>query len=320
MTTMGAATPHARLVILAAGLGTRYGSLKQLDPVGPGGTALLDFALADARRAGFGGGVVVVREEIAEAVEAHLTRTVAGRFPIELVLQRIDDLPGGRSLPSGREKPWGPTHAVWSARHVVRGPFVVANADDHYGAEAYRVLHSHLEGAADIPGGGGERSDAPGDGPTPPWALAGYRLASVLSPHGPVNRGICRLDGKGWLEDVVEGRELRWTEVGGIEGWTREGGAVRLTGDERVSTNLWAFSSDALDRFEGWIGRFLDERGGDPDAECPLPDLIRMGLQRAECRVKTYAVDGDFFGMTRPEDRPEVVRRLAARGHPWEGL
>jgi hypothetical protein len=318
MTTVPAAASRARLVILAAGLGTRYGSLKQLDPVGPGGTTLLDFALADARRAGFGGAVIVVREEITEAMGAHLARHVGERFPVELVHQRLDDLPDGRRPPEGRDKPWGPTHAVWSARHVLRGPFVVANADDYYGAHAYRVLHSHLMDA-DPRGGGLDRPAVPGRQLGGAWALAGYRLGDVLSPHGPVNRGICRLDGDGWLVDVLEGRELRRTEGGGIEGWTREQGTIRLTGDEWVSTNLWAFTSDAMDRLEAWLGRFLDERGGDPEAECPLPDLIGMGLQLGECRVKTYFVDDEWFGMTRPEDRSDVVRRLAARGHPWRG-
>lgn len=206
MTTTGPNASSARLVVLAAGLGTRYGGLKQLDPVGPGGTALLDFALADARRAGLRGGVLVVREEIRVVVEKHLARTVGPRFDVQIVAQRLDDLPGGRPVPAGRSRPWGTTHAVWAARHALTGPFVVANADDHYGTGAYRALHAHLSGA----------------GAFGAWALATYRLGDVLSAHGPVNRGICRVDDDGWLEDVVEAKDVQRTEGGVIEGRSRE--------------------------------------------------------------------------------------------------
>lgn len=291
-----------RLVVLAAGLGTRYGGLKQLDPVGPDGSALLDYALADARRAEFGGAVVVVRNEIREAVDEHLQRTVAGRFPVELAVQRLEDLPGDRRPPPGRGKPWGTTHATWAARHRVDGPFVVANADDHYGLAAYEALAAHLAKA----------------GPTGPWGLAGYRLGDVLSPRGPVNRGLCRLDPGGWLVDVVEGRGLVRTGDGAVEGWTREGGPLRLTGDETASTNLWAFTRSAMAFFEEELARFLDGRGrGEPDAECLLPDVVRAGLERGACRVRVRRVAGGFFGVTHPGDRPEVVRRLAERGPAW---
>jgi len=310
MTTGSSAPSDVHLVVLAAGLGTRYGSLKQLDPVGPGGTALLDFALADARRAGFRGGIVIVREEIAEAVEAHLARTVAGRFPIELVCQRLDDLPGGRELPAGRDRPWGTTHAVWAAREAVGDVgFVVANADDHYGLEAYSILHDHLVRAPAV--------SSPPEAPAA-WALAAYRLGDVLSSHGAVNRGLCRVDPDGWLEDVVEGRELHRTMEGGIEGRTREHGTVLLGGDARVSTNLWAFAPGAAEILGEGLASFLDEQGDDPRAECTLPDVIRTGLRDRACRVFVYPVDGDYFGVTRVEDRPGVVDRLAKRGHPWE--
>lgn len=294
-----------RLVVLAAGLGTRYGGLKQLDPVGPAGTTLMDYAFADAYRAGFGSAAVVVRSEIADAVESHLRRTVAGRFPVELVVQDPGDLPGGYAPPPDRTAPWGTTHAVWAARRVLDGPFVVANADDHYGPEAYVALAAHLSG---VGGRGGSGS----------WGLAGYRLGDVLSPHGPVNRGLCRVDEDGWLEDVVEGRELERNPAGLVEGWTREQGPVRLSGDEPVSTNLWAFTREAPAFLEAGLVRFLEERGRtDPEAECLLPDVVREGLRAGRCRVRVRRVQGDFFGVTHPEDRPEVVRRLARRGPPW---
>lgn len=296
-----------RLVVLAAGLGTRYGGLKQLDPVGPGGTTLMDYALADAHQAGFRGALVVVRGEIAGDVERHLARTVGGRMPVALVVQSLDDLPGGRRRPAARTKPWGTAHAVWAARGSLDGPFVVANADDYYGPEAYAALAGHL-------------AEVGRSGPENPWGLAGFRLGDVLSPHGPVNRGLCRVDGDGWLQDVVEGRDLRRTRDGTVEGRTRERGAVRLTGDEPVSTNLWAFTRRAVDFLEEGLARFLDGRGRtDPEAECLLPDLVREGLRKHVCRVRVRRVDAAFFGVTHPEDRPGVVRGLAERGRPWGG-
>lgn len=293
-------------MVLAAGLGTRYGDLKQLDPVGPGGATLMDYAIADAWRAGFGGAVVVVRDPIVDAVESHLNRTVAGRMPVELVIQEPGDLPAGRTPPPDRRKPWGTTHAVWAAREAVDGPFAVANADDHYGPEAYVALADHLAGV-----GRGGRNGA--------WGLAGYRLGDVLSSHGPVNRGLCRVDDEGWLQDVVEGRDLRRTD-GAVEGWTREGGSVRLTGNEPVSTNLWAFTRGAVPFLEEGLTRFLDGRGrSDAEAECLLPDVIRRGLRDGSCRVRVRRVEASFFGVTHPEDRAEVVRRLGERGPPWTG-
>jgi len=180
---------------------------------------------------------------------------------------------------------------------------------DPVGLEAYSILHDHLVRAPAV--------SSPPEAPAA-WALAAYRLGDVLSSHGAVNRGLCRVDPDGWLEDVVEGRELHRTMEGGIEGRTREHGTVLLGGDARVSTNLWAFAPGAAEILGEGLASFLDEQGDDPRAECTLPDVIRTGLRDRACRVFVYPVDGDYFGVTRVEDRPGVVDRLAKRGHPWE--
>lgn len=290
------------LVVLAAGLGTRYGALKQLDPVGPGDTTLMDYALADAARAGFSRAVIVVREEIEADIVEHLRRTVGSRLPWSVARQRLDDLPAGRPVPPERAKPWGTVHAVLAARDRLPGPFAVANADDHYGRDAYRVLHDHLSGAA---------------GRTGAWALAGYRLGDTLSPHGAVNRGVCRLDGTGELEHVVEVKGLRRCEDGRVTGHTEAGEPLVLSGDETVSMNLWAFTLDAVEWLEAEMARFLDERGGEPGAECLLPGAVQAAIHAGVARVRVPSVEGDCFGVTHPEDRPAVVRRLAERGDPW---
>jgi len=246
--------------------------------------------------------VIVIREEIRRPLADHLARTMGTRFDVQLVSQRLDDLPGRRVTPVERTRPWGTTHAVWAARHVLTGPFVVANADDHYGPGAYRALQDHLAGAG-----------AFGD-----WALAGYRLGDVLSPHGPVNRGVCKVDDEGWLEDVVEVRDIRTTREGAIEGRVEGRDPTTLDGGDTASTNLWAFTSGAMPFLEAGLARFVDERGDDLAAECLLPEVGRDGLRDGKCRIRVYPVDDAYFGVTRAEDRPDVEARLARRGHPWE--
>lgn len=295
--------PAPDLLVLAAGFGTRYGGLKQLDGVGPGGAALLDYGVADAARAGFGKAVVVVRAAIRDQVWAHVERTVAARVPVELVDQELADLPGGWTPPPSRTRPWGTAHAVWAAREALEGPFVMANADDHYGPHAYRTLADHLSAADDVPS----------------WALAGYRLGDVLSPHGPVNRGICRVDEAGCLEDVFEGKELERTADGTVRGRSESGEPLELAPDRLVSTNLWAFTPDVFPFLERGIDAFMERRGREPGAECLIPELVRRELGEGGCRVRVRPTHGRFFGVTHREDRAEVVRLLAERGPPWAG-
>ncbi|HEX9885682.1 MAG TPA: NTP transferase domain-containing protein [Longimicrobiales bacterium] len=290
------------LVLLAAGLGTRFGGLKQLDPVGPNGAALLDYAIADAARAGFGQVVAVVREEIEDRMRAHVERTVQDRLPVAWVRQRVDDLPPDHP-PSARTKPWGTAHAVWAARHAVTGAFAVANTDDHYGPTAYAALARHFE----------EHEEA--------WAVVGYRLGATLSrPQvGGANRARLVPDENLELREVYEVLSIVPDKRSGFAGTTASGRHIRLSADDWVSQNLWGFTPSVFPVLEEGFATFLGASEGDPATEFLIPDAVDKGIRHGRCRVRVLIGGPDCFGMTFPEDRPEVAKRLAARGAPWAG-
>jgi NDP-sugar pyrophosphorylase family protein len=280
-----------QLVVLAAGFGSRYGGLKQLDAVGLSGATLMEYSLYDARRAGFEETVFVIRPDMEETFRSYASR-FDGRMPWQTALQRLEDLPPGVSIPPGRAKPWGTTQAVLAAAPLMRGPFAVLNADDFYGAEALAALATFLR-------------DAAGTRP-PSFALVGYRLRDTLSDAGPVNRGVCRIDGEGWLQSIEE--------VTAIDGG-RDSDAI-------VSMNLWGFTPALFEHLrEGWLGFF--KRGVDERAEYLLPTLVQELLARRACRVRVLEPNSRWFGITHQADRPGVaaaLRALVAEGHYPERL
>jgi hypothetical protein len=283
------------LIVLAAGFSTRYGGDKQLEPVGPGGEILLDYGIYDAARAGFAEAVIVTRPELEPALRDHLGGIFGRVIAIRIVEQRLEQLPRGYSLPRDRRKPWGTAHAVLAARHEVRAPFVVMNADDFYGAAAFRLLAEHLRR---VPGSG-----------RPDFAAAGYRLRDTLSPHGGVSRAVCEVDAAGYLWGVAEVKRIR--EVAGeLRGETVVGESVELSGDEIVSMNLWAATPVAFELLEPDFERFLRERGDDPEAEFLLSTSVNDHIERGEMRVRVIPTPGPWLGMTFEEDRPYVVSRI----------
>ncbi len=332
------------LVLLAAGMSTRYGRLKQLEPVGPGGETLLDFSVFDARKAGFGRVVLIIREELEDRFRRHVRERWPRDLEVEYHHQRLDDLAGatvrddggggsrgagaspelmGR-LVSERTKPWGTAHALLSARDLLPEPFAILNADDFYGESAFLRAASWLAR-------GPERN---GDG-RPVFGLMGYTLRDTLSPHGGVNRGICRLDREGWLEEVEEILEIRAVN-GGAQGVTVPGEGVILTGREATSTNFWIFTPDlfpflekGFQAFLEWLayveqvpeGRGAVERerangmaGQEEKPRNPeflIPTEINRLLTHAKIRVKVLEVEGPFFGITHPEDREWVAKGIA---------
>jgi NDP-sugar pyrophosphorylase family protein len=275
------------LLVLAAGLGSRYGGLKQLDPVGPGGATLLDYAVFDARRAGFGRVVFVVRRDFEADFRAQVAARYEGRIEVELAFQELGDLPPGFAPPPGRTRPWGTAQAVWSARRLLTEEFAAVNADDFYGAAAYRRL---------IAGFGAS-------GPVPRFSLVGYRLADTLSEHGAVSRGLCAVDERGLLRSIEETSGLAPAGVGPGRPYT---------GEEIVSMNCWGFGPALLPLLEEEWRSFLAARGSDLRAECYLPAAVSALVARGAAEVRVLPTAGPWFGLTHPGDRDRVAAALAA--------
>jgi hypothetical protein len=293
------------LVVLAAGMGSRYGGMKQLEAVGPGSATLMEYSLYDARRAGFGDAVFVIRDDLAEPFAALAAKRFGTRLAWRTVIQRLADVPSGVTIPTGRAKPWGTAHAVLAAAGAVRGPFAVLNADDFYGAGAFTALSRFFQAHA---------HDRP-----PSWAIVGYRLRDTLSEAGVVNRGLCRIGADGWLESVEEVAGLEPAPDGCYMG-RGESGPLRLDGDALVSMNLWGFTPAVIDVLrEGFVEFFRspDARSG----EYLLPTVIRQAVRRGACRVRVLDPGSHWFGITHPADRPRVeaaLRRLVAAGQKPE--
>jgi len=289
------------LVILAAGVGSRYGGPKQIDRVGPGGATLLDYAAYDARRAGFQRVVLVVREGMEADVREAVGDRIARRFPVAYAVQDRA-LPAGFVPPAGRSKPWGTGHAALAAAPLVDGPFAVINADDFYGAATYRVLAEHFQ--------------KPRGGALPEYAFVGFPLATTLSPDGPVTRGVCQVDESGHLVSI---RELLKVEKGGGDArFLDETGTWRpIPGSTPVSLNFWGFTPDFVAAVREGFDRFLARNGTSATAEYFLLSAVQDLLDAGRARVRVLTGGGPWGGLTYPGDRPRLVAMLeqqVARG------
>jgi hypothetical protein len=289
------------LVILAAGVGSRYGGPKQIDRVGPGGATLLDYAAYDARRAGFGRLVLVVREGMEAEVREAVGDRIARRFRVAYAIQDRA-LPKGFVAPAGRRKPWGTGHAALAAAPLLDGPFAVINADDFYGAASYRVLAEHFR--------------RPRGGSLPEYAFVGFPLASTLSPDGPVTRGVCQVDESGHLVSI---RELLKVERDGEDArFLDESGSWRtIPGRTPVSLNFWGFTPDFVAALHEGFERFLARDGTSATAEYFLLSAVQDLLDARRARVRVLSGGGPWNGLTYPGDRPRLVAMLeqqVARG------
>lgn len=278
---------------MAAGMGSRYGGLKQMDPVGPNGECLLEYSIYDAIRAGFGKVVFVIRCDF----EAEFKEQIGSRFEDKIVVQyafqAIDDLPNGFTVPKGRTKPWGTGQAVLACMHLIHEPFVVQNADDFYGAEAYQVIAEAF--------GKLEKNES---------CMVGYRLRNTLSPFGSVSRGVCYTE-DGLLKVVVERFEISANESGSIQ-YVEDGKNGEMTGDELCSMNFWGFQPSLFDELEEKFTEFLKAKGQELKSEWYIPNIIQEAIDTGETRVKVLSSDSQWFGVTYPEDRPTVVASLKA--------
>jgi dTDP-glucose pyrophosphorylase len=279
------------LLVLAAGMGSRYGGLKQIDPVGPGGETIIDYSIYDALRAGFGKLVFVIRKDIEEPFKQIVGARFEKRIAVEYVFQELDELPPGFKVPQGRTKPWGTAHAILMAAGAIHEPFAVINADDFYGAEGYRALAQQLQsGTAD-------------------YAMVGFVLRNTLSEFGSVARGVCQVSAGGFLEGVVEFASIQ--RDGELARNTDATGHVTmLTGNEVVSMNMWGFASRIFEQLREHFQKFIELKGSDARSECYITsvvnELVRSGLER----VRILRTNDAWFGVTYREDHPRVVESI----------
>jgi UTP-glucose-1-phosphate uridylyltransferase len=278
------------LLVLAAGMGSRYGGLKQIDPMGPSGETILDYSVFDALRAGFGKVVFIIRPDFEEDFRERIAAKFAGRVAVGFAFQTIGQLPAGFTVPPGREKPWGTTHAILCARAAVETPFAVINADDFYGQDSYAKLGRHLAGLTNS---------------STDYAMVGFTLKNTLSEHGTVARGVCQTDAAGRLTDIQELTKIAKLPRG-AEHRGDDGAVVPLTGDEPVSMNMWGFTPAIFPQLEADFHAFLAAKGSELKSEAYIPlsvgNLIRSG--QASCRV--LRSDSTWFGVTYREDKPVV--------------
>lgn len=282
------------LIILAAGLGSRYGGLKQVEPVGPSGEIILDYTLYDAWKAGFDRAVFVIQPEHQKVFDAHFRPRLAGKLKMEFVHQRLKDLPGGLTVPEDRKKPWGTGHAVYAARNAISGPFAVANADDFYGRTSLEILGEFL-------GSPGRENEC---------CLVAFRLANTLSVYGSVSRGICQLDEAGLLVSITEQTRIEAAASGGRY-LDPEGQWHQLADQEPVSMNLWGFPPSLFTQLESQFSIFLGQEGKDSRAEFQLPTAIDQLIREGGWSCRVLSTSERWFGMTYREDRGEVQKEIA---------
>lgn len=285
------------LVIMAAGMGSRYGGLKQMDPVGPDGELILDYSLFDARRAGFERAVIIIKRENEADFREVLGDRVSRFMQVDYAYQDVSALPEGYALPQGRVKPWGTGHAVLCAADLVDAPFCAINADDYYGVDAFRLCYEHLTNLKDE-----------GD-----VCMVGYLLKNTLSETGSVSRGVCSMDKLGCLMDLVERTHI----ISSVDGplMTEDGQTyTRLNPDTVVSMNMWGFPLSMMQRLKDGFVPFLDKalRENPLRGEYYLPFAVDAELRAGRAAVSVYTTPDKWYGVTYREDKPQVVAALNA--------
>jgi hypothetical protein len=288
------------LLVLAAGMGSRYGGNKQLDQVGPDGETIIDYSIYDAIRAGFGKIIFVIRRDIEDQVKERFVDKLKGKIVVDYVFQEITNLPDGARVSPERQKPWGTSHAILVAESKIKEPFGVINADDYYGVESFKILHDFLVNDKD--------PDC--------YTIIGYKLGNTLSEHGHVNRGVCGV-GKGQiLKNIVETRQIEKTKDGAVA-HRPDGKIQHFSGNEVVSMNLWGFKPSCFHFLGKEFRNFIEANGMDPKSELDIPTSVDKFVKSGEIRIKILMSDDRWFGVTYREDKPFVVdniNKMIAKG------
>ena len=283
------------LFILAAGMGSRYGGLKQLDGVGPSGETIMDYSVFDAIRAGFGKIVFVIRHDFEQDFREKVLSKYSSRIPVDVCFQTVTALPEGFKCPEGRTKPWGTNHAVLMAKDIIKEPFAVINADDFYGRNGFEVLAEDLS----------RLNSSEGD-----YCMVGYRVGNTLSESGTVNRGVCTTDCCNNLTDVVERINIGRNAAGKIV-FPDGDKEVELDAKTPVSMNMWGFTPDYFKYSEEYFVNFLKENINKDKSEFYIPVVVNDLIKKGIAKVRVLDTTAEWFGVTYSEDRPSVVAKLA---------
>lgn len=279
----------ATLVVLAAGMGSRFGGLKQIEPIGPNGEALLDFSVFDAKKAGFNKVVFIIKKAIEKDFKETVGKRIEKFIDVEYVFQELDKLPDGYVCPKDREKPWGTAHAIYCCRDVVKTPFAVINADDYYGPSAYKKIYENLINKGDE------------------YCTVGFRLSNTLTENGTVSRGVCETK-DGYLESITERTKImdcKYTEDG--ENW------IPLSPDTVVSMNMWGFTPDVFEYITKYLKVFLDEKINVPKSEYYLPLAVSCIINEGEKKVRVLVAEDKWYGVTYKEDKDSVVKAITQK-------
>jgi len=293
------------LLVLAAGMGSRYGGNKQLDQVGPSGETIIDYSIFDAIRAGFGKIVFVIRRDIEDQVKERFVGKLKGKIEVDYVFQEITNLPEGVKVAPDRQKPWGTSHAILVTKDKIKEPFGVINADDYYGVESFKILRDFLVNDRD-----------PNN-----YCIVGYKLGNTLSEHGHVNRGVCGVDKNGLLVNIVETRQIEKTANGAIAPGP-DGKTLHFTGDEVVSMNLWGFKPSCYYFLGEEFRSFINRSGMDLKSELDIPTSVDKFVKNGQITIKILMSNERWFGVTYREDKPfvqEKISNLLKRGeYPYK--
>ncbi len=284
------------LLVLAAGMGSRYGSLKQIDPVGPSGETIIDYSIFDAIRAGFGKVVFIIRKSFEQDFKDIFISKLQAHIPVEYVFQEIDSIPEGLTISPERTKPWGTAHAILMAKDVIHEPFAVINGDDFYGSGAFQTMADYLVSLT---------PDQQNQ-----YSLVGYQVGNTMSENGTVSRGVCLADEQSFLVSVTERTNIQYTH-GGIAYSDNDGAFVFLKPETLVSMNFWGFTPEYFRQTEPMFADFVKENNDSLKAEFYIPSAVDSLVGGKKAKVKVLKSNAKWFGVTYKEDKPLVIEKLA---------